>query len=295
MTLTGEGGIIPLNPIPQMMVMLQFLVGILYSVFALSISLHESTEKTVDVGVQQSVVSSDIRPYSLHQHTLRIYRKVPATYPLLFIVILQAIKFGLLYWVDEHAFDTPVGLEAGQIFLLVLVDIICCLWMCYSTYYIIFATTLGLTAHGRMKTGFSVTVQVYLSLMILFASLELCFYCVLYEGQPSFLIPAATEYSYWKTVFTFLYFSVATCTGAGDTGTITPRAWYSFLICCIQMLSGVFLHLYVFNRGLTRLQASRRQHRMQEAVGLNGGNFDLSSKRGSEKGMDGHNHQGDQY
>merc|ERR1711920_1034656 len=124
---------------------------------------------------------------------------------------------------------------------------------------------------GRMKTGFSVTVQVYISLMIMFASLELCFYCVLYEGKPSFLIPSATEYSYWKTVFTFLYFSVATCTGAGDTGTITPRAWYSFLICCIQMLSGVFLHLY----------------------GLNGGNFNLSNKRGSDKGMDGHSHQRD--
>jgi len=269
MTLTGEGGIIPLNPIPQMMVMLQFLVGILYSVFALSISLHESTEKTGDSGVQQREVSSEIRPYSLHQHTLRIYRKVPATYPLPFIVTLQAIKFGLLYWVDEHAFDTPVGLEVGQIFLLVFVDIICCLWMCYSTYYIIFATTLGLTAHGRMRTGFSVTVQVYLSLMILFASFELCFYCVLYEGSPSFLIPSATEYNFWKTVFTFLYFSVATCTGAGDTGTITPRAWYSFLICSIQMLSGVFLHLYVFNRGLTRLQASRRQHRIQGALGVN--------------------------
>jgi len=295
MTLTGEGGIIPLNPVPQLMVMLQFLVGILYSVFALSISLHESTEKTAAPGLLKREVSCEIRPYSYHQHTLRFYRKIPATYPLLFIILLQAIKFGLLYWIDEHAFDTPVGLEAGQTFLLVLVDFICYLWMCYSTYFIIFATTLGLTTHGRMRTGFSVTVQVYLSLMIMFASLELCFYCVLYEGSPSFLIPSATEYSYWKTVFTFLYFSVATCTGAGDTGTITPRAWYSFLICCVQMLLGVFLHLYVFNRGLTRLQASRRQHRLQRAVGFNGGNFDSSSQRGSNKGMHAINDQGNQY
>jgi len=239
---------------------------------------------------EQTPVSSkiQIRTYSLHQHTLQIYRKVPATYPLLFIVILQAIKFGLLYWVDEHVFDVPVGLEKGQIVLLVLVDVACFLWMCYSTYFIIFATTLGLTSHGRMKTGFSVTVQVYLSLMILFASLEICFYCVLYEGVPSFLLPKDSEYNYWKTVFTFLYFSVATCTGAGDTGAITPRAWYSFMICCVQMLIGVFLHLYVFNRGLTRLQASRRQHRRKGALGLNEGNFDFHR-------LPGQGHQGDQY
>jgi len=92
MTLTGEGGIIPLNPIPQLLVILQCLIGI-FSVFLLSVSLNELELERVDVRVQQAEVGSDIRPYCLHKHTLRVYRKFPATYPFLFIAFLQAVKF----------------------------------------------------------------------------------------------------------------------------------------------------------------------------------------------------------
>jgi len=157
-------------------------------------------------------------------------------------------------------FSTPLGLDAGQIFIIVFVDVICILWMCYSAYFIIFATKVGLTSSGRLKTGFSVTVQVYLSLIVIFASIELCFFCVLNEGSPGFVMTKSSKDNYWNTLSAFLYFSVATCTGAGDTGTIKPRAWYSFFVCIIQMLQGVFLHLYVFNLGLTKLPTSRRQH-----------------------------------
>jgi len=266
-TLCGVCEIIPKSPPTMILAGLQICYGIFFSLVITSIGIsrlgedlekrsqeQEKLEKKKESDNNMSMVSLRTNFDNLivttcwyeftHHPTVILLRRKTRQYLLAIVIVVQAAK-NVLEWqtsnspfADHHPFIHTM--------LFVLFDVV--------NVMAVITTSLKFIRLGHMtELRLNFLCQTYTSCVLIFtgfyADLQVSYGSSDYANS-AFVTNENTYLSMWVK---FCYFSFASMTLCGAGLDVKPRTWYAALAVCIQMLLGLFFHVYIFGIGLLLL------------------------------------------
>eukprot|EP01084_Bolivina_argentea_P042113 77694_1 len=249
-TLCGVCEIIPKSPPTQFLAASQMFFGIFFSIIIISIGISRLGE---DVEKRRSDMIRDAQAMPMeradrrtcwqlvaHNERLIKLRRTVRKYLLLIVIIIQATKNVLEWFTTNSHFATNHTIVRSLLF--VIFDIINIL--------AVITTSVKFLHIGHMtELKISFLCQTYLSSMLIFTGV---YVDLQISGDRAYdvgaFVTGETTYIGMWTKFTYFSFAMMTLCGAGLD--IKPRTSAAALAVSMEMLLGLFFHVYIFGIGL---------------------------------------------
>merc|ERR550534_39227 len=253
MTLTGQGDIWPATILVEAMSMIQYCLGVSYTIFTIS--------QAVDVIAQRSRQKRETslggwwKRWIVWNPTIRKIRKGLRRVLFLIVAVAQSgkiIYFGTTRTTNVLMNDHCTNMEFVFFMTLDIAQLL----------IIIFTSSKMINwDHKYRDISLWFLVQSYLACAVIFAGI----YIDIQAASRSDISPfdptnheaEVAQRSYPAVVFEFLHFALATQTAVGVSGNLEPRKAEAYLLIMIQMGHSFIFHTYIFGLGRLKIRMSR--------------------------------------
>jgi len=252
MTLTGQGDIWPATVPVEAMSMVQYILGVSYTIFTISQALDVIARRS-----RKRRESKDNLWKRTFVHNPFVRRIRQELRKVLFLVVAIAQTIKILYLGYSHTGNilTHSSCTYNEFWFFMTLDV------CLLLIVIFTSSKVIQWDHRNRDISMWFLVQCYLSCAIIFAGIYIDIQAVSI-GDTSPFDPtnrqvALRERSYSTVVFEFLHFALATQTAVGQSGNLEPRNASAYLLIMIQMGHSFIFHTYIFGLGLLKIRTSR--------------------------------------
>lgn len=266
-TLTGPGDISTIGVSLQVVVVLQMMVGMLYSLFIIS-----HTQELFDRNLYEVERALRERNYGCcgrcwlrvkrHPIVTRV-RGFFRTYLIVISLIIWSCNITMLHMLEPDVFRNW-KYRLGVVFVE-------CVFQFLQIGTVV-ATSWKFVRHVDEIT-LSFMAQAFVAVCVTYSGLYNLFFALSPPNDASFSLPDYDfeQTSSIKVVWQLFYYSVCTMTSAGF-GDVYPRKWFTQLLAATQMLLSTIFTIVVLGRGVSRLNERRLAERdrieMYAGVGI---------------------------
>eukprot|EP01084_Bolivina_argentea_P123481 218826_1 len=251
-TLCGVCEIIPKSPPTQILAAIQMLCGIFFSIIIISIGIsrvgedlekrHNEIEHNDDDNESIMIENRTCWSSLTHKKKIRYFRRTIREFLLLIVIIIQICK-NVAEWVTTDS-SFANRYNALHSIIYIIFDVL--------NIFVVIMTSLKFLHIGHMtELKLSFLCQTYLSCMLIFAGIYVDLQVSSNGYNNGAFITGEDTYLGMWTIFLYFSFAIMTLCGAGLD--IKPKTSYATIAVCIEMLIGLFFHVYIFGTGLLLL------------------------------------------
>jgi len=283
-TLVGQSDIWPAQWSVELMSAVQYILGVLYSVFTISQAVDSLTQREKRHKLRKtSWWRRNVVNNPAVKGTRRQLRKIVC--PLVLVVeVAKCIYFSKQ---DGNVFTTE-QCKTSEFVVFLLLDILLLLVITSTS------TKVIRWNHQNRDVSICFLVQSYLASALIFGGLYLDIQAYGTQGDSPFLPETrgkmidGKEGSYAMICLEFMHFSFATQTAVGQSGNVSPRKWSAYFLIMVQMAHSFLFHTYIFGLGLIKIRTNRldvfgknKGEKWLRAMGAAHGTPERSSSYGS--------------
>lgn len=269
-THTGPGDISPVGAVHELIVVVQMLFGMLYSVFIITHTqdLFHDNDDSDDSDIRHMYSSARARQtrttsrcwaFFTKNACVRQIRQFMRRYLIVVSLVIYTSNLTMLQYLERESdvlnnYNYRLGVVGME-----------CIFQALQIGSVL-STSWKFVRHVDDIT-ISFLFQAFVAVCLTFSGLYNLFFVFSPANDKCFSL---VNYEVGKTPFysiipQLFYYSVATMTTAGF-GDVYPRKWYTRLLASIQMLVSVLFTVVILGRGVSRLKEARRTQRVRDRM-----------------------------
>jgi len=263
-TLTGPGDISPIGALPELIVVVQMLAGMLYSVFIISHTQdlfhdHDEYDQQIYSSQRRTADTRTSRCWAFFTKNacVRRIRLFTRRYLIVVSLTIYTANLTMLRHLEPDVlanYNYRIGVVGME-----------CVFQALQIGSVL-STSWKFVRHVDEIT-ISFLLQAFVAVCLTFSGLYNLFFAFSPANDKCFSL---VSYELGKTPFyqiiaQLFYYSVATMTSAGF-GDVYPRKWYTRLLASTQMLISVLFTVVILGRGVSRLKDRRLLQRVRDNI-----------------------------